>query len=105
MRLLLTTLLVLLPGLTEAQRHRPPAAAPPASTLPPIGLSLAPIGLLLPPIGLPLPPLGLAPAATSPGPDVAPGPHRQPARQGHRKGRPGQGVVYVLPAYMWDGSR
>ena len=60
MRLLLTTLLVLLPGLTEAQRHRPPAAEPPASTLPPIGLPLAPIGLLLAPIGLPLPPLGLA---------------------------------------------
>ena len=103
MRLLITTLLVFLPGLAEAQRHRPPAPEPPASTLPPIGLPLAPIGLPLPQIGLGLPPLGLAPAATSTGPDVAPGPHRQPSRPGHRKGRPGAGVVYVLPAYMWDG--
>ena len=104
MRLLLTALLVLLPGLTEAQRHHAPAPEPPASTLPPIGLSLAPIGLRLPQIGLLLPPIGLAPAQTSSQSDVAPAPHGRPWRQGHRKGRGGPGIVYVLPAYPWDGS-
>ena len=95
MRLLLTTLLVLLPGLADAQRHRPPAPEPPASTLPPIGLPL-------PQIGLRLAPIGLAPPVTSTTSEPAAPSRRHPSRPGSRKGRAGPGVVYVMPAYPWD---
>lgn len=95
MRLLLTTLLVLLPGLADAQRHRPPAPEPPASTLPPIGLPL-------PQIGLRLAPIGLAPPVTSTTSEPAASARRHHSRPPSRKGRTGPGVVYVMPAYPWD---
>jgi hypothetical protein len=101
MRLLLAALLVALPGLAEAQRHRPVEPVPPASTLPPIGLPLAPIGLPLPQIGLPLPPIGLAPPGTPSTSEASPSPRSRSPRQPHRRGRSGPSVVYVVPAYPW----
>lgn len=97
MRLLLTTLLVLLPGLADAQRQRPrpPAPEPPAATLPPIGLPL-------PEIGLRLAPLGLAPPVTSTTSEPAAPSRRHHPRPPSGKGRTGPGVVYVMPAYPWD---
>lgn len=93
MRLLLTVLLVLLPGLAEAQRRRPVEPEPPASTLPPIGLPL-------PPIGLPLPPIGLAPPGTRTESSPPRTERLRPPRGSHRRGR-GPGVIYVVPAYPY----
>jgi hypothetical protein len=100
-------LIVLTPVLAGAQarRPRPPAQAPPAATLPPIGLPLPEIGLPLPPLG-PAPPSGPTPverdAGRGRGRDSDRPPHRGRSSRG---GRSGGGIIYVMPAYPWfDGA-
>ncbi len=96
MRFVVMALVVLLPGVADAQSRRVERADPPAAVLPPIGLPLPEIGL----------PLAAARAGASRDADRVEAAHRPPyeGRPPRGKGRRGADVVYVVPAYPWLGA-